>query len=64
MQWVKSSFSFSCSNCVEVALKQAPGGTRHLVRDSKDQSGPVLAFAPAAWGAFVRDIKTDRCGTR
>ncbi|MBB5829481.1 hypothetical protein HDA31_005670 [Micromonospora carbonacea subsp. aurantiaca] len=24
-----------------------------VVRDSKDRTGPVLAFAPAAWGAFL-----------
>ncbi|MET7708896.1 DUF397 domain-containing protein [Micromonospora sp. NPDC005413] len=29
-------------NCVEVA-----------VRDSKDPTGPVLAFTPDAWRAFV-----------
>jgi hypothetical protein len=39
--------------CVEVA-DNLPG--RVLVRDSKDRSGPTLAFAPAAWSAFVRDL--------
>ncbi|MFI6782888.1 DUF397 domain-containing protein [Micromonospora sp. NPDC050276] len=38
------------SECVEVAdnLPRVVG-----VRDSKDPTGPVLVFAPAAWRAFV-----------
>jgi hypothetical protein len=40
-------------DCVEVAdnLTEVVG-----VRDSKDRQGPVLAFAPAAWRAFLRDL--------
>ncbi|MET7947476.1 DUF397 domain-containing protein [Micromonospora sp. NPDC005324] len=38
------------SECVEVA-DNLPGAVG--VRDSKDPSGPVLVFAPAAWRAFV-----------
>ncbi|ATO15764.1 DUF397 domain-containing protein [Micromonospora sp. WMMA2032] len=39
------------SECVEVAdnLVGVVG-----VRDSKDPTGPVLTFSPAAWRAFVR----------
>ncbi|WP_405899943.1 DUF397 domain-containing protein [Streptomyces sp. NBC_00727] len=48
--WVKSSFSGNQGNCVEVA--NLPGGGR-AVRDSKDQSGPVLAFADGEWRAFI-----------
>lgn len=40
----------SGGNCVEVA-DNLPGVV--VVRDSKDRSGPVLAFAPATWEAFV-----------
>jgi hypothetical protein len=58
MRWIKSSFSFSNSNCVEVAARQGRQGAERLVRDSKDPSGPVLTFLPAAWDAFVRKIKT------
>ncbi|MET8551420.1 DUF397 domain-containing protein [Micromonospora zamorensis] len=36
--------------CVEVA-DNLPGVVG--VRDSKDPTGPVLMFAPAAWRAFV-----------
>jgi hypothetical protein len=48
--WHKSSHSNTeGGNCVEVAT--CPG-TVH-VRDSKDKSGPQLAFTPQAWSAFV-----------
>jgi hypothetical protein len=46
----KSSYSGQQSNCVEVAAT-ADGG--RAVRDSKDQAGPSLRFAPEAWSAFV-----------
>ncbi|ASW53689.1 DUF397 domain-containing protein [Plantactinospora sp. KBS50] len=49
-RWRTSSRSNGTGACVEVA-DNLPG--RVLVRDSKDRSGPVLAFAPAAWSAFV-----------
>ncbi|MFB7475083.1 DUF397 domain-containing protein [Kitasatospora sp. NPDC056184] len=51
LAWFKSSHSTNeDANCVEVA--ETPG-TVH-VRDSKDKSGPQLAFEPAAWHAFVK----------
>ncbi|MFJ8470912.1 DUF397 domain-containing protein [Kitasatospora sp. NPDC094011] len=51
LAWFKSSYSTNeDANCVEVA--ETPG-TVH-VRDSKDKSGPQLAFEPATWKAFVR----------
>jgi hypothetical protein len=50
ISWRKSSYSSSGGgDCVEVAT--CPG-TVH-VRDSKDQTGPQLAFTPAAWAEFV-----------
>jgi hypothetical protein len=54
--WRKSTRSGNGgSTCVEVAknLPKIVG-----VRDSKDPSGPALAFGPAAWRAFVRDVPT------
>ena len=57
MRWVKSSYSFSNGNCVEVATRQAQQGTERLVRDSKNPFGPVLIFPPAAWDAFAREVK-------
>jgi Domain of unknown function (DUF397) len=64
VQWIKSSFSFSNGNCVEVAARRGRYGAEHLVRDSKTPLGPVLVFTPAAWHAFVRDVKAGRYGPR
>jgi hypothetical protein len=50
LSWVKSSLSYSNSNCVEVA--SLPGGGIG-VRDSKDPGGPVLRFTPGEWDAFL-----------
>ncbi|MFF3947321.1 DUF397 domain-containing protein [Streptomyces sp. NPDC001902] len=48
--WFKSRHSGSDGgDCVEVAV----GPAAVHVRDSKDRSGPVLAFEPDAWTAFV-----------
>ncbi len=50
LAWFKSSHSTNeDAACVEIA--ETPG-TVH-VRDSKDKSGPQLAFEPAAWKAFI-----------
>jgi hypothetical protein len=51
--WVKSSLSFSNSNCVEVA--NLPSGGIG-VRDSKDTEGPVLRFTPDEWHAFIGGV--------
>jgi hypothetical protein len=52
--WIKSSLSFSNSNCVEVAnLSEGEIG----VRDSKDTEGPVLRFTPDEWDAFVGGVR-------
>jgi hypothetical protein len=52
LTWVKSSYS-STGNCVEVAGQ--PG--RVLIRDTKDQSGPVLSISAGAWRQFVGQVK-------
>ncbi|MDG4831782.1 DUF397 domain-containing protein [Solwaraspora sp. WMMD1047] len=53
--WRKSSRSGgNGGDCVEVA-----DGLADLigVRDSKDPTGPVLVFTPAAWSTFVTDLR-------
>ncbi|SCG78035.1 DUF397 domain-containing protein [Micromonospora humi] len=53
-RWRKSSRSNAAGGaCVEVA-----DGRPDVVavRDSKDPAGPVLAFAPDAWRAFVTQV--------
>jgi hypothetical protein len=52
LTWRKSSFSGSQANCVEVS---ASG--RVLVRDTKNESGAVLRFTPAAWRRFAGQVK-------
>jgi len=51
LDWRKSSFSNGSGGaCVEVA-NLADGAM--AVRDSKDRTGPVLAFTRAEWNAFL-----------
>lgn len=53
LRWVKSSYS-STGNCVEVAGQ--PG--RVLIRDTKDQTGPVLSISAEAWNRFTGQAKS------
>ena len=53
--WRKSSHSGdNGGECVEVD----GGGPVIAVRDSKNPDGPKLAFAPAAWQAFIGGVKS------
>jgi hypothetical protein len=51
--WRTSSHSGGQGNCVEVAGH----GNRVLVRDTKDRTGSVLRFSPAAWRRFADQVK-------
>ncbi|RMI34285.1 DUF397 domain-containing protein [Nocardia stercoris] len=52
--WRKSTHSGPDGNCVEVAFL---GDGNVAVRDTKDHGrGPVLAFAPGEWDAFVTGV--------
>ncbi len=55
--WRTSSYSGGQGNCVEVAIM--PGNVV-AVRDSKDRTGPELAFTGREWAAFVRAVKETR----
>lgn len=67
----------SGGNCVEVAFHKSTysnnGGcvevsactcddSQVLVRDSKDKTGPVLAFTPNAWAEFMDEIRAGTFG--
>jgi len=51
--WIKSSYSDTGANCVEVA-RTASGMV--AVRDSKEPKGGVLTFTVEAWGMFMADV--------
>jgi hypothetical protein len=54
--WRKSTRSNAQSgDCVEVC-DNLPGAVG--VRDSKDRTGPVLAFGPDEWRAFIDEVKS------
>jgi hypothetical protein len=54
-EWRKSTRSGdNGGECLEVADNLTDVVA---VRDSKDQGGPVLAFQPYAWSAFVSGVK-------
>jgi hypothetical protein len=55
--WVKSSYTGSSGNCVEVA--SLPDG-EWAVRDSKDAQGPALRFGAGQWRDFTDQIKDGR----
>ncbi|MEV4625214.1 DUF397 domain-containing protein [Micromonospora sp. NPDC049523] len=54
-QWRKSTRSGGNGRCVEARYADHTAE----VRDSKDKTGPVLAFDPAAWALFIQTIKID-----
>ncbi|MFF5714906.1 DUF397 domain-containing protein [Streptomyces sp. NPDC012756] len=57
--WRKSSYSNNDGgNCLEVA-----DDFPHIpVHDSKNPTGPTLAFGAAAWSSFVAGVKGGRIG--
>ncbi|MET8616968.1 DUF397 domain-containing protein [Streptomyces albidoflavus] len=57
LHWFKSSYSTNGGNCVEVAANLVASHGVVPVRDSKVQSGPVLALPAKSFSAFVAGIK-------
>jgi hypothetical protein len=59
-QWRTSSYSgANGASCVEVAF--LPGAV--AVRDTKDRTRPPQSHSPAAWSAFVADVRAGRFGS-
>ena len=54
--WRTSSYSGGQGNCIEVG----DHGSRVLVRDTQDRTGPVLQFTPGAWSRFADRLKAQR----
>ncbi|MBZ2408362.1 DUF397 domain-containing protein [Streptomyces sp. L06] len=57
LHWFKSSYSTDGGQCVEVAADLAASHGMVPVRDSKIQSGPVLALPVSSFSAFVAGVK-------
>lgn len=64
--WQKASYSGgNGGNCVEVTAThdtltvphKADEDMLYLLRDSKDPSGPKLAFTTSEWEAFIAGVK-------
>jgi hypothetical protein len=54
--WRKPRRSVGNGACVEVTV--AVSGI--AVRDSTDQSGPMLAYTAESWRSFARSVRLDR----
>jgi hypothetical protein len=54
--WRKAHRSDPADNCVQIAF--ATDHSTVGVRDSKNPTGPMLAFSPTAWAAFTEAIRT------
>jgi hypothetical protein len=53
LNWRIARRSAGNGACIEVAAKNL----RVLVRDSKDQDGPVIQYPGSAWQAFLANAK-------
>jgi hypothetical protein len=42
-------------------MSRRSGGVIRMVRDTKDRTGRVLRFAPAAWRQFPEQLKGAEC---
>ena len=56
LDWRTARRSAGNGACVEVSAV----GLRVLVRDSKDQNGPVMQYPGIAWQAFLANAKKGR----
>ncbi|GAA5067224.1 DUF397 domain-containing protein [Nocardia callitridis] len=59
-RWIKSSYSETGGQCVEVAfLDESVVG----VRDSKDPAGPALVVPSRVWAAFTAGVARGAFGS-
>jgi hypothetical protein len=56
LQWRTARRSAGNGACVEVA----PTAEAILIRDSKDQDGPIVPYPGSSWRAFLVDAKKGR----
>jgi hypothetical protein len=56
LEWRKARRSANNGACVELA----PTAGQILIRDSKDQKGPVIGYSEDSWRRFVAVAKTGR----
>ena len=54
LQWRKARRSANNGACVEVV---APANGQILIRDSKDQDGPVIQYSASSWHVFLGGAK-------
>lgn len=54
IEWRKARRSANNGACVELA----PVAGQILIRDSKDQNGPVIGYSKHSWRRFVAVAKT------
>ena len=54
LEWRKARRSANNGACVELA----PAAGQILIRDSKDQDGPIIAYSEYSWHIFVAAAKT------
>jgi hypothetical protein len=54
IEWRKARQSANNGACVELA----PVAGQILIRDSKDQNGPIIAYSQYTWRLFVASAKT------
>jgi len=62
--WVRSTYSDgNGGQCIEWAPAEAAATGIVPVRDSKNPSGPTLAFPTDAFAAFINAVKAGELGT-
>lgn len=55
LNWRTSKATAGANECVEIANTDESV----LVRDSRNQSGTILEFAPGQWTSFLRRVRND-----